>query len=174
MCAVLPTFMASSSSLRNWSIWAALSSSLMEFCVNTFSFSSRARLWMATSSSLETNRACQPGDGVKGRAVWNRTHFRVLSSVSLFILEMSDLPDSTSEMALSRVALQLSVYETGRKQFLQPSPNPKHLDLTSSFSLPQLFSRSFASCCSRKACCLVALSFVSVSLLFLVRVSNRC
>lgn len=40
---------------------------------------------------------------------------------------MLDFPDATSEIALSRVALQLSVYKTGRKQLLQLSPNLKYL-----------------------------------------------
>lgn len=57
--------------------------------------------------------------------MWNYTHFRVFSSISFLILEMLDLPDSTSAIALSRVALQLSVYKTGRKQFLQLSENLK-------------------------------------------------
>lgn len=56
----LPTFIATSSSFRNRSICAALSSSFREFCVNSFSFSSRATLWMVTSSSLQTHRACVP------------------------------------------------------------------------------------------------------------------
>lgn len=57
LCVGILTFIASSWSLRNWSIWAALSSSLMEFCVSTLSFSSRATLWMATSSSLENQQS---------------------------------------------------------------------------------------------------------------------
>lgn len=40
---------------------------------------------------------------------------------------MLDFPDSTSEIALSRVALQLSVYKTGWKQFLQLSPSLTYL-----------------------------------------------
>lgn len=50
----------------------------------------------------------------------------MFSSISRFILEMSDFPASTSETALSRAALQLSVYETETvPQLFPPPPEPQ-------------------------------------------------
>lgn len=60
-------------------------------------------------------------DGGHGCARRDHTHFWVFSSISFFILEMLDFPDSTSEIALSRMALQLSVYKTGQTVFPQLS-----------------------------------------------------
>lgn len=122
----------------------------------------------------------------------NFTDLLSFSWMSFFILDIWDVIDSTSEVALSREPLQVSSWKTHENQFRQLCPHKKKKfvnritevqklfmlscfkELTSSCSLLQLFSCSFKSCRSLTACRLAMPIFLSVSLLLFLCVSSKC